>query len=197
VRPVLLLDVMDTLVHEPFQREVPGFFGLTLEELLSQKHPTAWVEYELGAIDEETLFARFFRDGRRIDGAGLKRVMAEAYRWLPGMEELLGELVRAGHELHALSNYPEWYRLIEQRLGLSRYLSWSFVSCLTGLRKPDPRAFTGAARALGVAPGQCLFVDDRETNCAAARATGMQAVRFTGARELRRALAARGLLGRQ
>lgn len=194
MRPVLLFDVLDTLVHEPFYREVPDFFGMTLEELVAAKHPTAWAEFEVRAIDERTLFARFFRDGRDFDHEGLKRAMARAYRWLPGMEELLRELCERGFEIHALSNYPDWYRLIEERLALSRYLEWSFVSCRTGLRKPDPRAFTGAAAALGVPAAACLFVDDREANCAAARSVGMGAIRFRGAGELRSELLARGLL---
>jgi len=191
---VLLLDVMDTLVHEPFYREMPAFFGLSMEELLAAKHPSAWIEFELGRLGEEEFLARFFRDGRRFDHDAFRTAVREAYAWLPGMEALLARLATTGRGLHALSNYPEWYHWIEERLGLSRYLAWSFVSCDTGVRKPDARAFTGAAEALGVEPGACLFVDDREVNCAAARAVGMQAVRFTAAADLERALVQRGLL---
>ena len=32
-RPVLLFDVLDTLVYNPYWVEVPAFFGLTLAEL--------------------------------------------------------------------------------------------------------------------------------------------------------------------
>ena len=103
--------------------------------------------------------------------------VASAYRFLDGIEPLLGELSAAGVPMHALSNYPVWFEMIEARLGLSRYLRWSFVSCRTGVRKPDPEAFLGAARALGVAPSRCLFVDDREKNCAGARAVGIFCVR--------------------
>ena len=194
-RPILLLDVMDTLVHEPFYREMPAFFGMTLEELLVAKHPTAWVDFELGTLDEGAFLARFFRDGRPVDVPAFRRMLSAAYCWLPGMEALLARLAAEGHRLHALSNYPDWYRTIEERLRLSRYLSWSFVSCRTGVRKPDPRAFTGAAEALGVAPGACLLIDAREENCAAARRVGMPAVRFTGAEDLSGELARRGLLG--
>jgi HAD superfamily hydrolase (TIGR01509 family) len=191
--PILLLDVMDTLVHEPFHREMPAFFGLTLDELLAVKHPTAWIDFELGELEEPEFLARFFRDGRAYDHAAFLATVRASYRWVPGMEELLAELAERGGTIHALSNYPVWYRYIEERLRLSRYLSWSFVSCDTGVRKPDPRAFRGAAAALGVPPEACLLVDDREGNCAAARATGMEAVRFTTAEELSRALARRGL----
>lgn len=185
---------MDTLVHEPFHLEMPAFFGLSLPELVEAKHPTAWVEFELGELSEEQFLARFFSDGRGFDRAAFVDVVRAAYRWLPGMEALLGALSARGLAIHALSNYPCWYRMIEERLALSRYLAWSFVSCETGVRKPDPRAYLGAAAHLGVAPGECLLIDDREGNCAAARALGMEAVRFTSAAGLAEALAERGVL---
>jgi FMN hydrolase / 5-amino-6-(5-phospho-D-ribitylamino)uracil phosphatase len=190
---VLLLDVLGTLVYEPFFVEVPAFLGLSLEELLAAKHPTAWAEFERGAIDEAELERRFFRDGRPYDHAGMRACMERSYRFLPGMEELLSDLRAAGVEMHALSNYPPWYLLIERRLGLSRFLEWSFVSCLTGHRKPEPGAYRAALDRLARDPGSVVFVDDREENCAAARHLGIDALRFEGAGELRAALAARGL----
>jgi epoxide hydrolase-like predicted phosphatase len=193
-RPIVLCDVMDTLVHEPFHREMPAFFGLTLDELVEAKHPTAWVEFERGELSEEEFLARFFRDGRSFDREAFVRAVRAAYRWLPGMEELLAALRARGHAIHAFSNYPCWYRMIEERLGLSRYLEWSFVSCDTGVRKPDPRAYQGAVARLGVEPGECILIDDREVNCAAARALGMEALRFSSARELSKELAKRGHL---
>ena len=45
--PVLLFDVMGTLVHDPFECEIPGFFDLTREELVRRQHPTNWIEFEV------------------------------------------------------------------------------------------------------------------------------------------------------
>lgn len=50
------------------------------------------------------------------------------------MEPLLARLAAAGVPMHAFSNYPAWWRLIEGKLGLSRYLEWTFVSCHGPLR---------------------------------------------------------------
>lgn len=191
---VLLLDVMDTLVHDPFFVEIPRFFGTSLRELVPQLRAGAWVEFELDALDEATFLSRFFADGRELDGEGLVAAVRAGYRLLPGIEPLLEELSARGVPMHALSNYPRWYRMIEERLALSRFVQWSFVSCHTGVRKPDPAAYLRAASSLGVEPAACTFVDDREGNCAAARDVGMDAVRFTDAVALRRALAERGLL---
>ena len=193
-KPVLLLDVMDTLVHDPFYVEVLEFFAMDLESLFAIKSKQAWFEFERGELDEAAMVERYFEDGRRLDLAGLRACMRAAYRWLPGIEPLLIELRAAGVEMHALSNYPVWFELIEQELGLSRYLEWSFVSCQTGVRKPDAAAYLGAAERLAVPAGACLFVDDRAKNCAAAEAVGMPALRFTDAVELRAALVERGVL---
>lgn len=191
---ILLLDVMGTLVHEPFRAEVPAFFGTALPALVRELSHDAWIDFELGKIDEATFAARCFRDGRALDYDGLVAALTGAYRYLDGIEPLLAALAGAGHQLHALSNYPVWYRLIESRLGLSRYLAWSFVSCETGVRKPDAGAYLGAAARLGVEPARCLFVDDRDENCAAARAVGMDAIRYDGTHALRAELIERGVL---
>ncbi|MCB9593826.1 MAG: HAD family phosphatase [Sandaracinaceae bacterium] len=185
---VLLLDVMDTLVYDPFRAEIPGFFGLTLRELLDQKHPDAWVRFEHGELTEDEMMRSFFADGRAFDHAAFARTVQQAYRWLDGVEALLGELRARGTPMHAMSNYPCWYRWIEDRLGLSRYVEWTFVSCETGLRKPALEAYANAARTLGVPPERCVFVDDRQKNVDGAVAVGMRGIRFESAAQLRRDL---------
>jgi len=191
---VLLFDVMSTLVHDPFATEMPAFFGMSFDEMLKAKHPHAWIDFERGALSEAEFLARFFADGRSFDGEGFVRCVAASYRFLPGIEALLQELASRGVPMHTLSNYPCWYRRVEARVRLSRYVAWTNVSCETGLRKPDPEAYLDAARRVAAPPAQCLFVDDRESNCEAARAVGMRALRFEGAEPLREALRGEGLL---
>ncbi len=192
--PALLLDVMSTLVYDPFAVEMPAFFGMSLREMLDAKHPHAWVEFEHGRMDERAFLNSFFADGRRFDHAGFRRAVFEAYTCLPGIEALLADLQQRGVPMYALSNYPCWYKEIEARTGLSRYLSWDFVSCETGHRKPALEAYRSAAAALQRDPSECVFIDDRESNCAAAREVGMRAYRFKDAAGLRKALCAEGLL---
>jgi len=194
-RPVVLLDVMDTIVWDPY-RLIPGFFGTEdWRELFEARDRTAWVEFEHGTIDEQAFLDRFFADRRAYDREGLRALMFDNYRWLPGMQELLAALRDSGAEVHALSNYPSWYLAIEVKLELSRYLEWSFVSCLTGFRKPDPEAFLVASRALGRPPRDLIFVDDRPKNVDGAVAAGLQGVLFAGAEGLERALRERGAFG--
>ena len=46
------------------------------------------------------------------------------------------------------------------------------------MAKPDAAIFRLAAERLGVAPAECVFVDDWDQNIAAARSIGMTAVLF-------------------
>jgi HAD superfamily hydrolase (TIGR01509 family) len=113
---------------------------------------------------------------------------------MEGMQELLAELKMAEYPIHAFSNYSTWYRLIEESVGLSRYLEWTFVSCHMGIRKPDPQAFRHVASTLQAPPAECLFVDDRQINVDAARGEGMDAILKTDIADLRMELSRRGLI---
>mmetsp|Transcript_8294 Transcript_8294/g.18197 ORF Transcript_8294/g.18197 Transcript_8294/m.18197 type:complete len:247 (-) Transcript_8294:182-922(-) len=222
-RRVLLLDVMDTIVADPFflgmHSDVFGY--ATLEDLYSVQDVQVYHDFESGRIDEQDFCARYYRAEERerraaaglptsIDADAAKAYISEQVRYIDdgagvvrenafGMRTLLRELATRvpGLELHALSNYGPWYRLIEDKLQLSRVLEWSFVSCDTGLRKPHPEAFTHALRSvdLEASPSAAIFVDDSKANCAAAAALGIDAIHFRGCvTELRTALIARGFI---
>ena len=92
------------------------------------------------------------------------------------------------------SQHPAPGEQVERKIGLARYAEWSFVSCRTRHRKPDPEAYLHAARTLGVSTGDCVFVDDVARNVAAAAALGMRALRFRDAKTLRADLVSSGVL---
>ena len=46
------------------------------------------------------------------------------------------------------------------------------------MAKPEPAIFHLAAERLGLAPAECVFVDDWDKNVEAARDVGMQAVLY-------------------
>ena len=190
---ILLLDVLDTLVQDPFPHVASEVHGIPSNELVPQLDYRAWVEFELGRIDESTYFERAFHDRRSFDHAAYRRSMFAAYRWVEGMELLCTDCAAAGVEMHLVSNYPAWFREIEARLQLSQRTPWTFVSCEQGLRKPDAAAFHRVRELLEVPFGQMVLVDDRAPNVEAARALGIDALRFRGAGALRTDLRNRGL----
>ena len=54
------------------------------------------------------------------------------------------------------------------------------ISGEVGLHKPQAEIFTLAAEHVGVAPADCVFVDDLRENCAGAEAVGMKAILHRG-----------------
>jgi len=78
------------------------------------------------------------------------------------------------------NNVREWEPLWRSKLPeLDELFELVVDSAFVGLRKPDPAIFTLTLDRLGgVEPGCCVFVDDLDVNCEAARALGMAAVRY-------------------
>lgn len=67
------------------------------------------------------------------------------------------------------------------------------ASAEIGHAKPEPEAYQIAAQQLSVEPEECVFIDDRDSFCAGAHATGMQAIHYQDFNQLRQEL--EGLLG--
>ncbi|XP_059628681.1 flavin mononucleotide hydrolase 1, chloroplatic [Cornus florida] len=191
--PILLFDVMDTLVRDPFYQDIPAFFRMSLKELIECKHPTAWIEFEKGLIDEMELASKFFKDGRPFDLAGLKKCMINGYSYLEGVEGLLHDLKQSNYEMHTFTNYPIWYKMIEDKLKLSTYLSWTFCSCISGKRKPEPDFYLEVLRHLDIDPASCIFIDDRMQNVEAAIDAGIIGLQFKNADLLRQDLSRLGI----
>jgi putative hydrolase of the HAD superfamily len=108
------------------------------------------------------------------------------------MVELIGELAAEGRTLGLLSNIVgDLVPIFEARHGawLSHFSALAY-SCDIGVAKPDPRAYEIVADRLGVAPRDCLFIDDREVNVVAAREVGMRAEVFLAPDQIRQLLAA-------
>jgi len=77
-----------------------------------------------------------------------------------------------------------------RQFALDQLVDAIVVSAEEGISKPDVRIYRLAAGRLGVPPGECVFVDDKEGNVAGARAAGMTAVHHVAAAETVSALRA-------
>jgi FMN hydrolase / 5-amino-6-(5-phospho-D-ribitylamino)uracil phosphatase len=154
-RPILVWDVMSTICYDPFYNDVPAFFGISLDELYKVKDKSSWDAFETGKISEDEMLDRFFLDRRSFDHRGLVDAVTSKYAFLPGMERLLDTLTGMGYPMHAMSNYPLWWRTVEERLRLSRFLRWTFVSCEAGVRKPDPAAYRAVLERLKAPADRC------------------------------------------
>jgi putative hydrolase of the HAD superfamily len=81
-----------------------------------------------------------------------------------------------------------------EKFGLARYFSAFFSSCFLGLRKPDEAIYRLALQVTQRAPGECLFIDDREVNLECPRELGINTILFKDAEELRTELISKGVV---
>ena len=102
------------------------------------------------------------------------------HEWLcAGTLDLMTDAKAAGLRLGALTNDmtafhgPEWVAR-QEHLKLFDVI---VDASLTGVMKPDPRAFRGGAQALGLPAEQIVFLDDMPWNVDGARQAGMTAIR--------------------
>jgi putative hydrolase of the HAD superfamily len=183
---VIGLDLMGTLLYDPYREALLAATGRQPEELVALRTPGVWETFELGRIDEETYAERFFtrESGVRFDVATFRHHMALGYRFLPGMKKLLEELA-ALRPVHILSNYPVWYEDLRQRFELDLYVSGHQVSYVLGARKPAREFYERSLAAIGCEASELLFVDDRADNVSAADTLGMRAIVFDSADALR------------
>ena len=187
---------MGTVLYDPYREALEAATGLDLDAAHRVKDGESWPDFERGVIDEATFEARFFADGERdrpFDVDAFHRVRRDGYAFLPGMQDLLERASRAT-EVVIASNYPVWIDELRERFDLDRHCAHVVVSHELGVRKPDPAFFVHLLGRIGHAGERCLFVDDREDNCAAARAAGLRAHRFVDAVDLEQRLVAEGIL---
>lgn len=99
------------------------------------------------------------------------------------------------HRLVLLSNTNEiHFQMIHRTYPILRHFDALVLSYEVGAMKPDPRIYEAAVQEAGRPPGECFYIDDVPEFVEAGRRCGLDAVPFTGARELERHLRERRLL---
>jgi len=98
----------------------------------------------------------------------------------PPMIDLMREAKDRGHRMGLLTNnVREWEPLWRSMLPVDEIFEVVVDSGFVGCRKPDREIYDLTLERLGdPAPEECLFIDDTDVNCDAARALGMSAVHY-------------------
>jgi putative hydrolase of the HAD superfamily len=181
--------------HEQRAR-VLAQFGIDRDEY-EARHPDANDRWERGEIsDEEFLKETVFFKERSFTPADFIAALRRESQWLPGGARNVIAAARAhsGLKMAMLNNESgplNNYRI--ETFGLTQFFDGYFSSAYLGTRKPEPRMFTTGAALLHMRPQQCVFIDDRETNCAAAAEVGMQAIQYKGEGKLTECLRTLGV----
>ncbi len=142
-------------------------------------------------IDVETIWREFLRQkGVRPESVrkslalslarlfrAISRKRLELYPDVPPVLDRLGEL----YPLGLVSDAQPCFAVPEMRaMGLSGRFRPVVFSAPLGFRKPDPRMFLAAAEAMGVRPGETLYVgNDMYRDMCGAKRAGMKTLFFS------------------
>jgi putative hydrolase of the HAD superfamily len=167
--------------------------GVSLEELgrAMQRATEAHGDHPLFVLERGEISEREFArrleeqlDGR-FDLGRLRELYFERLDPNPPMIAYIGALRERGLRTALLTNnVREWEPLWRAKLPeLDVIFEVVVDSAFVGMRKPEPEIYELTLERLGdgVVAEECLFVDDIEVNCEAARLLGMRAVRFVDA----------------
>jgi putative hydrolase of the HAD superfamily len=94
------------------------------------------------------------------------------------MVDAVRRVKESGRPTGLISN--SWGGVSYDRVQVDRLFDSIVISGEVGLHKPEPEIFRLGAERLGVAPDDCVFVDDLRENCEGAEAVGMTAILHRG-----------------
>ncbi|RUL62144.1 beta-phosphoglucomutase [Dyella dinghuensis] len=94
---------------------------------------------------------------------------------LPGARKAIESVRHAGMKT-ALASASRNASLLLERLGIADLFDYVVDANHIGRAKPDPEIFLAAARGLGLAPSECLGVEDAAAGIASIHSAGMKAV---------------------
>ena len=140
----------------------------------------AWSRLERGELSLEAFLAPFEADcracGVEASAAGVMRYITGGGAPRPAMVEAIRRIRARGLRIGALTN--NWVTEAPRPPHAVREHFDVFIeSSVVGMRKPDPRIYELACRALGVAPARAAFLDDIGANLKPARALGITTIK--------------------
>ena len=140
-----------------------------------------------GKVSEEELLEIFIAQDPEIEAyirkvyenfSGIVRERKETIPWI--------EALRAkGYGVYYLSNYPSKIeRECADQMEFSHHMDGGILSYKVGLVKPDAAIYQKLLHMYHLTAEECLFLDDREDNCLAARQEGFATIQFTTREEV-------------
>ena len=178
---VLVFDFFGVICSEIAPFVLPKY--MSKEQAVAYK-ATIVRDADVGAITQDEMFRRLSKIAR----VSPDRLHDEFWSFVkidPDMVSLIEQL-RTRQRVALLTNaHTPFFRQIAAKYDLERLFEIILVSSEEGLAKPDPAFYRLMVERLGVAAGDCLFIDDNPENLQAARTVGMQALLFEGADKLK------------
>lgn len=183
----IIFDLWHTLAKKPsVSTAIKDRFGITAQDFKEKYERTIQLQqwdtlddmvvnllrtFEVPTSESNVLFAKnAFKEGIRC-----------AYL-NPKIKSLLSDLSK-NYKLAILSNTSN-FEVLPRDLSICKFFDVIAYSWLIGSLKPAREGLHAVCNVLGVAPDECMLVDDLEKNVMAARSYGLRAVRYKNSKQL-------------
>ncbi len=159
--------------------------GRAMRQIESEEGAHPLYELETGRLTEEA-FLQMLGDalepalGHRPELHRFREIYFEALHPNEPMIDLMREARDRDHRMGLLTNnVREWEPLWRSMLPVDEIFEIVVDSGFVGCRKPDREIYDLTLERLGGVPAEeCLFIDDTDVNCRAARELGMSAIHY-------------------
>jgi glucose-1-phosphatase len=194
----IIFDLGKVLIHFDFKRGYQALEGLCpygAAEIPKRIAPTGLVErLETGLIEPREFVAALSRVlDLRLDYEGFCGVWNLIFTE-PLIPESMLEGLASRYRLLLLSNTNAiHFEMIRRSYPLLRHFHDLILSYEVHAMKPSPEIYAAAIGRAGCRPAECFYTDDIAAYADAARALGMDAVRFENRDQLEREMTGRGI----
>jgi putative hydrolase of the HAD superfamily len=189
----VIFDYGEVLCHRPSGEELKRMaklFGADAESfgVLWERNRPA---FDRGDLTPQAYWSMLATDaGANLDARQLEELRKlDVAMWAsinPVMVDWARRLRAEGFKIGLLSNmHPEMIEHCRSHFPWLNDFHFQTFSADVRMVKPDPAIYQHTLQGLAVSAAQALFIDDRESNIAAARALGINAIRFVSVPQLR------------
>ncbi len=130
------------------------------------------------------------RTGIRGTDTELTEAVLSRFTLRPWMLQWADRLRALGYLTGILSDQTDWLDRLDERTRFSHHFDYVFNSFHLGRGKRDPGVFDEVVAALGLVPGEVLFIDDSPGNVARAKSRGLRAILYQDREQIERELRA-------
>jgi putative hydrolase of the HAD superfamily len=181
----IIFDIGNVLVDFCWE-EYLGSFGFPQETAEKIAKATvldeAWNEFDRGGKEEEELVDDFVKNAPELENE-IRQICEDVHDMLRKRDYAIPwvqELKKMGYHVYYLSNFSKKAeRECAHTLGFIPYMDGGILSYRVKRIKPNPEIYQMLMERYQLVPEECVFLDDRKDNCAAAEKLGIHAIVFT------------------
>ncbi len=170
----LILDMYGVIIKDPEGGLLP-FINRTFPDLSRDDVYKHWIKANVGELSSFNFF-------RELGFEGDLSIIEKEYLDTIEIDESFYEfapILKKHYNLALLSNdLGEWSRYLRDKFKINDYFDVITVSGDLKIKKPDVKIFMHTLDKLGCPAAECIYVDDRRFNLAAAQSLGMDSVLF-------------------